>query len=99
MYPFSHAIEQHADNAQHAFSSDRGTTLHLALPALEALHKAWTTRLTRTKYQEFSSALEAGLSKVEEYYERTRDLDAYTFVMRSVILSLPINSPDLHFSA
>ena len=44
MYPFSHAIEQHTDNVQHAFSSDRGTTLHLALPALEALHKAWTTR-------------------------------------------------------
>jgi hypothetical protein len=73
---------QHADNAQHAFSSDRGTTLHLALPALEALHKAWSTRLTRAKYQDFVPALEAGLEKITEYYERTADSDAYTFVMR-----------------
>jgi hypothetical protein len=76
-----HCTQQHADKAQHAFSSDQGTTLHLALPALEALHKAWSTRLTREKYHDFAPALEAGLEKVTEYYERTADLDAYTFAM------------------
>ena len=33
-------MKQHTDNAQHAFLSDQAATLHLALPALEALHKA-----------------------------------------------------------
>jgi hypothetical protein len=74
-------MQQRADSAQHAFSSDQGTTLHLALPALEALHKAWSTRLKREKYQYFAPALDAGLEKIAEYYERTADLDAYTFVM------------------
>ena len=77
---------QHADNAQHAFSSDQAATLHLALPALEALHKAWTTRQTREKYQGYSPALQASLTKIEEYYNRTADSDAYTFAMRCVLL-------------
>ncbi|KAN0118456.1 hypothetical protein V8E52_005186 [Russula decolorans] len=34
----------HADNAQQAFSSEQASTLHLAIPALEALHRAWSTR-------------------------------------------------------
>ncbi|KAF8232595.1 hypothetical protein L208DRAFT_1271336 [Tricholoma matsutake] len=71
----------HADNAQQAFSSDRGTTLHLALPALEALHKAWTKRVTHSKYRDFVPMLEAGLAKIEEYYDHTADSDAYTFGM------------------
>lgn len=83
-------MPQHADNAQHAFSSDQGTTLHLALPALEALHKAWSTRLKRDKYHEFTRALKAGIAKIEEYYERTSDSDAYTFVMRSVARSFSL---------
>ncbi|KAF8670089.1 hypothetical protein AX14_005948 [Amanita brunnescens Koide BX004] len=46
----------HADNVQQAFLADQETTLHCALPALKALHKAWTneqafssTRITITK--------------------------------------------------
>lgn len=78
--------KKHADNAQHAFSSDQAATLHLALPALEALHKAWTTRLAREKYKGFTSALQAGLTKIEEYYDRTADSDTYTFSMRCVPL-------------
>lgn len=71
---------------QHAFSSDQAPTLHLALPALEALHKAWSTRLTREKYSKFIPALEAGLSKIGEYYDRTSDSDVYTFAMHCVVL-------------
>jgi hypothetical protein len=32
----------YADVAQQAFSSNRGPTLHLAIPALETLHKSWS---------------------------------------------------------
>ncbi|KAF8240617.1 hypothetical protein L208DRAFT_1514732, partial [Tricholoma matsutake] len=71
----------HADNAQQAFLSDKGSTLHLALPALEALHKAWTKRAERVKYIDFVPALNAGLAKIAEYYDRTADSDAYTFAM------------------
>lgn len=34
----------HAEKAQHSFSMEQGPTLHTALPALEALHKAWSSR-------------------------------------------------------
>lgn len=60
--------------------------MHLALPALEALHKALTTQLAREKYKGFISALQAGLTKIEEYYDRTADSDTYTFSMRCVPL-------------
>ena len=77
-------IVQHADNAQQAFSSDRATTLHLALPALEALHKAWSKCAERVKYLNFVTALNAGLVKIEEYYDHTAECDAYTFAMCSM---------------
>ena len=73
---------QYADNAQHAFSSDQAPTLHLALPALEALHKAWSSRRAHVKYLGFIAALDAGLAKITQYYDRTADSDAYTFAMR-----------------
>ncbi|KAF8230568.1 hypothetical protein L208DRAFT_1214034, partial [Tricholoma matsutake] len=71
----------HADNAQQAFLSDKGSTLHLALPALKALHKAWTKRAERVKYIDFVPALNAGLVKIMEYYDCTADSDVYTFAM------------------
>jgi len=78
------------DNAQQAFSSDQLATLHLALPALEALHKAWTTQLSCGKYKDFFPALQAGLTKVEEYYNRMAELDTYTFVMHCIpLLTVP----------
>ncbi|KAG1875394.1 hypothetical protein DFJ58DRAFT_721226 [Suillus subalutaceus] len=47
----------HANKAQQSFSSDRGASLHLALPALEALHKAWLTHSKHPKYESFCQAL------------------------------------------
>ena len=85
---------QHADNAQQAFSSDKGSTLHLALPALEALHKAWTKRAKRVKYIDFVPALNAGLAKIAEYYDRTADSDAYTFAMYSITSLCPLINSD-----
>lgn len=77
----SHTLEQHADNAQQAFSSDQISTLHLGIPALKALHKAWSSRIKRAKYAPFVSALEAACAKVDEYYEKTTLTDAYVLVM------------------
>ena len=72
---------KHADKAQQAFSSDQGPSLHLALPALEALHKAWSSRASNVKYEPFWDALDAGTSKITDYYQKTADSDAYTFAM------------------
>lgn len=72
---------QFADFAQQAFSYDSTPTLHTGLPALEALHKAWSSRSSRAKYAPFQAALDAAVSKVEEYYDKTSTSYAYTFVM------------------
>jgi hypothetical protein len=55
--------------------------LHLALPALEALHKAWTTRLNKEKYLPFTVAIQAALRKITEYYDKTADSDAFILTM------------------
>ncbi|GBE87281.1 hypothetical protein SCP_1005280 [Sparassis crispa] len=73
----------HADNAQQAFSTDQGLTLHLALPTLKALHKAWSSRAECTKYVDFMEALEADIAKIVEYYERFADSETYTIAMRA----------------
>jgi hypothetical protein len=72
---------RHADNAQQAFSSDEGPLLHLVIPALEALHQAWSTRIERPKYFDFRDALNAGTQKINKYYLCTAESDAYTFAM------------------
>jgi hypothetical protein len=35
------------------------------------------------KYLAFAAALDAGLAKIAEYYDRTAESDAYTFAMRA----------------
>jgi hypothetical protein len=72
---------KYADVAQQAFSSDAGTTLHLAIPALEALHKAWSSRSRRPKYARFAPALDAAAQKIDEYYEKTTVSPAYVMAM------------------
>ncbi|KAJ8580566.1 hypothetical protein M405DRAFT_47524 [Rhizopogon salebrosus TDB-379] len=75
------SLEQHADNAQQAFSSDNGPSLHLALPALEGLHKAWTSRSNSPKYTPFHAGLTAATDKIREYYEKSAECNAYIVVM------------------
>jgi hypothetical protein len=77
----SNLFLQYADVAQQAFSSDTGTTLHLAIPALETLHRAWSSRADRHKYIRFSPALRAAAQKLDEYYEKTTDSPAYIMAM------------------
>jgi hypothetical protein len=77
---------QHADNAQQAFSSEQESTLHLAIPALEALHRAWSSRAERPKYARFSLALKAAYTKIDEYYEKTTESPAYILAMSALSL-------------
>lgn len=67
--------------AQQAFSSERGSTLHLAIPALETLYKAWSSRAERPKYALFATSLNAAAAKVDEYYEKTTQSPAYIMAM------------------
>jgi hypothetical protein len=57
----------------------------LALPALEALHKAWTSRANKTKYYVFESALDAAVDKISEYYDKTSTSDAFILSMRELL--------------
>lgn len=68
---------------QQAFSYEDTPTLHTAIPALESLHSIWTHYTEEEKYAPFEDALEAGLTKIVDYYEKTSTTHAYTFVMRT----------------
>jgi hypothetical protein len=77
----TYAQFQHADRAQQAFSSDEGPSLHSGLPALEALHKAWSSRSEKGKYSDFRDALTDAAAKIAEYYDKTATSDAFNFAM------------------
>ncbi|KAJ7731335.1 hypothetical protein DFH07DRAFT_992045 [Mycena maculata] len=70
-----------AKEAQHAFSSDLRSTLHLAIPALEKLHAQWKLASKDAKYEAYWPALAAAMAKVDEYYQKTSNLDAYPLAM------------------
>jgi hypothetical protein len=54
---------------QKAFSSDAGTMLHLAIPMLKTLYKAWSSHVRSPKYAHFELALDVAAHKIDEYYE------------------------------
>jgi hypothetical protein len=66
---------------QQAFSSDAGTTLHLAVPALKAFHKAWSSCAGWTKYSCFTPALDAAADKIDKYYEKMTESPTYVMTM------------------
>ncbi|KAJ2911647.1 hypothetical protein MD484_g8767, partial [Candolleomyces efflorescens] len=74
-------VLKHADAAQHTFSTETDPSLCHALPALERLHKTWTALTSKDRYSSFHDALNAGLSKVSTYYNKTSAVDAYTMTM------------------
>jgi hypothetical protein len=78
---FNIVLPQHADNAQQAFSSDNVSTLHLVIPALEALYWAWSSQADHVKYLLFFPALYAACKKIDEYYEETTQSPAYIMAM------------------
>ncbi|KAJ3505119.1 hypothetical protein NMY22_g17694 [Coprinellus aureogranulatus] len=72
---------QHADAAQHSFSSQTEPALSHALPALERLHKTWTALGSKSKYTRYHDALNAGVSKIATYYNKTTSVLAYNMAM------------------
>ncbi|KAK6987994.1 ribonuclease H-like domain-containing protein [Favolaschia claudopus] len=72
---------RYADAAQQAFSSDEGPSMHLAIPALESIHRNWEEQAEKISNVEFKPALDAGLAKIEEYYNKVTDSEAYLFCM------------------
>jgi hypothetical protein len=63
------------------FSSEHTCTLHLAIPALEALHRAWSSCAECSKYEQFADALESAYTKIDGYYEKTTKSPAYIMTM------------------
>lgn len=78
---------QHANDAQQAFSSDMYPTVAMGIPALEHLHKKWSRLVDLPKYAVYSTALQAGLDKVNEYYIMTENSDAFIMCMGMYHLS------------
>ena len=66
------------------------STLHLAIPALEALHKAWSSRADRPKYARFADALNTACNKIDKYYEKTTESAAYLVAMSVSYCFLPM---------
>jgi hypothetical protein len=73
--------KQHADEAQHAFSSETEPVLLHALPALERLHKTWSSIAGKSKYSRYHAALNAALEKINTYYNKTSSVNAYNMAM------------------
>ena len=58
----------------------------MAIPALEALHRAWSSHAERLKYQRFAYALKCACTKIDDYYEKTTQSPAYIMAMSMFLL-------------
>jgi hypothetical protein len=72
---------QHADDAQGAFSSASMPMLHSALLTLERLHAAWEKASSKPRYLHFVQALNAGMNKLNLYYQCSAESDAHIMAM------------------
>ena len=72
---------QHADRAQQAFSAAARPSLHRALPAIEMMYAQWDKTSSKPRYHSFVPALQAGMGKLNEYYQRTAASDAHIIAM------------------
>ena len=72
-------------------------TLQNALPAIEKLYTSWEKASTKSRYQSFVPALNAGMTKLNTYYERSAESDAHIMAMGAYIsiLVLPFAMADL----
>lgn len=55
--------------------------LHHALPALEKMYRYWEKLATKPCYQAFIPALNAGMTKLNEYYQHSANSDAHILAM------------------
>jgi hypothetical protein len=61
------------------------------LPAIEALHAAWSKWSAKPKYAPFKDAVDAATAKLEEYYTKTADSDAHILAMCKYVLFKPLS--------
>ena len=74
-------VIQHANDSQQAFSSSSDPSLQNALPALERLYAAWKKASKKSRYASFVLALEAGMQKLDQYYNHSAQSDAHIMAM------------------
>jgi hypothetical protein len=76
-----HGLIQHTSDAQQAFSSSSTPTLQNALPASEKMHAAWDKASSKGHYSCFIPALNAGMAKLDQYYQCSAKSDAHIMAM------------------
>lgn len=59
--------------------------MHSAIPALESLDHGWETQAKKPPWVEFEPVLNAGITKISEYYDKITDSDTYIFCMCTFI--------------
>ena len=60
---------KYANDAQQAFSSSSTPSLQNALPTLERMYATWEKSSSKPRYVCFIPALDAGMAKLDEYYQ------------------------------
>ena len=72
---------QDANKYHQLSSTTRSPTLHQVIPTLESLASRWERKLENPVYAPFRQALEAGLAKLNKYYLKLDDCDAYILAL------------------
>jgi len=81
-YVYTHIDYQVAKTAQQSFSSENLPTLYNAIPALEKMYSKWEKLRDTPEATPFQPALDAALTKINEYYQKTAESDAHVMAMR-----------------
>ena len=76
-----HGFIQHVNNAQQAFSSSLNPSLENVLPALKRMCTAWEKASSKPRYAFLVPALEAGMAKLDQYYQHSAASDAHIMAM------------------
>ncbi|TFK18137.1 hypothetical protein FA15DRAFT_603846 [Coprinopsis marcescibilis] len=64
---------------QQCLSAEKTLTLHEALPNFHSMMKVWENM--KAEHPNYINLIDAGLSKLQEYWEKVKDVPAYTLVM------------------
>jgi hypothetical protein len=64
-------------DAQQSFSATREPTVWRTIPVLEYLQETLQNMANSSKFSRFSTAIEAGVSNLSKWYDKTDDTDVY----------------------
>jgi hypothetical protein len=81
-------FSQDSDRAQNSLSYENGASMHLVIPALEGLRRAWMSKLSKDKYECFHPALVAAIEKLDFYLDKMRESDAHLVAMGTLQIYL-----------